>query len=270
MSGPIRQGSYVYAGASDEVERLRLRGLDAWAAPLTLRQFDRVGISSGWRCLDVGAGDGTVARELARRVGRSGRVLATDISLRFLDDLPAAIEVRRHDISADALPCEAFDLVHCRLVLIHLARPDEALSRMVDAVKPGGSLVLEDADWGLCTIGGHPEGDWATRYLHEISRLHTRAGLRYPYFGRTLPGRVAALGLQEVAGEAYSPICLEGDPILAMHRETLRQLRAPSLTLGASEEDFDHFLAVLESPSVTILGATLVGMRGRKPGPAHP
>ena len=75
---------------------------------------------------------------LSRRVGSSGHVLATDISTSFLDvlDLPN-LEVRRHDIVQDDLPEDAFDLVHARLVLTHLAERDIALRRMVKALKPG-------------------------------------------------------------------------------------------------------------------------------------
>jgi len=68
----------------------------------------KCGIASGWSCLEIGAGDGSVARWMAARVGPAGFVLATDIDPRFvLEDSganPANMEVRVHDIVTDSLP----------------------------------------------------------------------------------------------------------------------------------------------------------------------
>lgn len=262
---PPTGGSYVYGGTAYDAERGRLATIEAWADPLTFRQLEVVEVGAGWRCVDVGAGGGTVTRWLAERVGPAGSVVATDINPRFLVGLPANVEVRRHDISAEELEADTYDLVHCRLVLIHLSHPEVALRHMVKSLKPGGWLVVEDADWGLCTISGHPDGQWATEYLHRLSALHTERGLRYPYFGRTLPGLVAALPLDPLSGEASSPVCAQGDSTLEFHRMTVGQLRDPSLSLGASKKDFDRLLDVLADPSVVVLGVTLIGVRARRP-----
>jgi len=47
--------------------------------------FDKVGISKGARCLDVGCCGGHVSRELARRVGARGSVVAIDLDATVLD-----------------------------------------------------------------------------------------------------------------------------------------------------------------------------------------
>jgi SAM-dependent methyltransferase len=259
--------SYAFAGADHDAERIRLQSLEAWTDPLTIRQLEAVGTTAGWRCADVGAGAGSIARWLAARVGPSGSVVAADLDPRFLTELPDSVEVRRHDISTEDLEANAYDLVHCRAVLIHLARPEVALARMVAALKPGGWLVVEDGDWGLCTIAGHPDGPWATEYLHHVWGLHAQAGIRFPYFGRTLPGLVAELGLGSVDGEVCAPVSPDGHPTLEMHRMTVSHLRQASLAAGASEGDFDRLVGVLGSPSVVLLGVAIVGVRGRKPGP---
>ena len=46
----------------------------------------------------------------------------------------------------DEPPGETFDLVHARLVLARIADRDEALRRMVQALRPGGWLVVEEID----------------------------------------------------------------------------------------------------------------------------
>jgi tRNA A58 N-methylase Trm61 len=107
----------------DEDERGRVRYLEAWADPLTIRHLEEIDVGVGWRCAEVGAGAGSVARWLADRVGPLGSVVATDIDLRFLTDLPANVEVRRQDISKEDLEPEIDDLVHCRVLLLAFGAP---------------------------------------------------------------------------------------------------------------------------------------------------
>ena len=64
---------------------------------------------AGWRCLDVRAGSGSVATLLAHRVGPSGTVVAADIDLRFLTNLPPNVEVRRHDITTSDMESKSYD-----------------------------------------------------------------------------------------------------------------------------------------------------------------
>jgi SAM-dependent methyltransferase len=256
---------YVYGQAGDDEEAKRLGYVQAWAGPVTAAQLDAVGDMAGWRCADVGAGAGSVARDLAARVGPSGSVVATDIDCRFLVEMPENVEVRQHDISRDDLDAAAYDLVHCRLVLIHLTEPEVAMARMLAALKPGGWLVIEDADWGLCTIAGTADGAWATAFLHEVSRRHAEVELRFPYFGRHLPGLFARSGVVEIEGTAHLPVCVDGDDAMQLHRLTVRELREASVARGASEEGFDRMLAALDDRAAIVTGVALVGVRGRKP-----
>jgi len=70
----------------------------------TIRYFEEIGVSSGWRCLEVGGGGGTIAEWLCQRVGTAGHVVATDLDTRLLEAiLSPNIEVRRHDIVNDEL-----------------------------------------------------------------------------------------------------------------------------------------------------------------------
>src|ERR1700761_5912573 len=115
----------------------------------TIRHLEERGVNSNWHCLEVGGGGGSIAAWLAARVGPAGRVLVTDIAPRFLESLQIPnLEVRRHDIVNDPLPEAAFDLVHSRLVLLHLPEREKALARMIAALKPGGWLGDEEFDVG--------------------------------------------------------------------------------------------------------------------------
>ncbi|MBV9281043.1 MAG: class I SAM-dependent methyltransferase [Chloroflexi bacterium] len=104
-----------------EEERQRLVLLEEAHDPVTIRQLEAVEVGKGWRCAEVGAGAGSIARWLAERVGATGRVIALDLDTRFLDAASYTnLEVRRQDIVHDPLEEGAYDLIHARYLLMHL------------------------------------------------------------------------------------------------------------------------------------------------------
>jgi ubiquinone/menaquinone biosynthesis C-methylase UbiE len=112
--------------------RERLAILEGCQGP----RYDSTPRNSGrhdrWHCLEIGGGGGSIAEWLCRRVGPSGRVVATDINTQYLQALDLEnLEVRAHDIVSDELEQGAFDLVHARPVQFHLSQRQTALKRMV-------------------------------------------------------------------------------------------------------------------------------------------
>ena len=88
---------YVFDSTWDQEQR-RLAGIEGMFDEYTAAAFDRIGVQPGWRCLDVGAGGGSVARDLAER---GASVVASDLDIRHLETLDnPRIEVRRHDVLA--------------------------------------------------------------------------------------------------------------------------------------------------------------------------
>ena len=85
---------YVLADADHDAERARLDLLEEAHDPITRRRLSTLGVKPGSRCLEVGAGGGSIARWLGEQVTPSGAVVAVDINTRFLVDLPATVEVR--------------------------------------------------------------------------------------------------------------------------------------------------------------------------------
>jgi ubiquinone/menaquinone biosynthesis C-methylase UbiE len=113
----------------------------------SIRQLKTIGVSEGWRCLDVGAGQGSIAVWLSLRVGATGTVVATDIDTHLLEALPYHnLSVMRHDVATEPLPTDTFDLVHTRLVLMHVRDRNRALDTLVASLKPGGWFVGEEFD----------------------------------------------------------------------------------------------------------------------------
>jgi SAM-dependent methyltransferase len=102
--------------------------------------------------LEVGAGLGVTACWLSEQVGAQGRVIATDIDTRFLEPMRAGhhidnLEVWTHDICRDPLPECAFDLIHARWLFYHLPEPEAVIARLLRALRPGGTILVEDVDF---------------------------------------------------------------------------------------------------------------------------
>lgn len=108
---PRRLGETGYAPPNAwEQARRRLALLEACHDPASIRRAEALGVGGGWHCLDAGAGGGSFARWLARRVGDTGSVVAVDLDVRLLEHATTpGLEVRRLDLVADELPRDAFD-----------------------------------------------------------------------------------------------------------------------------------------------------------------
>jgi SAM-dependent methyltransferase len=257
---------YVLADADHNAERARLDLLEAAHDPTTQRRLAALGIAPGWRCLEVGAGGGSIVRWLADQVGASGSVVAADINTRFLVDLPPNVEVRDHDLRTMDFEPDSFDLVHCRSVLMHLPDKPGALRRLVAALRPGGWLCAEEGDWGSMTLAGHPDAAWADQLR---DRALEAAGGRTPLdvrFGRRLPGLVAEAGCTALGGDAAAAVATEGSPVLIRHRMDMALAAAGAVAFGvATQDEIDRFLAIVADPGIVLLGGTSVGVWGRKP-----
>jgi len=78
---------YFASSEKDEIELDRLRLLEGIFDPSTIHHLEIIYVSEGWNCLEVGGGAGSVAEWLSTRVGPTGKVVATDIDLRFLSQV---------------------------------------------------------------------------------------------------------------------------------------------------------------------------------------
>jgi SAM-dependent methyltransferase len=254
---------------------IRFAALGELFDPVTFRHVDRLGITEGMRCWEVGAGGRTVPDGLARRVGPSGTVVATDIDTSWTEQSPAAsasatsgvIEVLRHDVAADPPPPGEFDLVHARLVLVHVPDRAQALRHMVQALRPGGILLLEDADPGLqpllCPDEHGPEQRLANRLRNGFRELMAARGADLRY-GRTLPRLLREAGLEDVRADAYFPIT---DPACtALEAATVRQIRPLLVTAGlATDAEIDRHLANVATGRLDLATSPMVSAWGRRP-----
>lgn len=111
-------------------------------------------LKPGMSVADVGAGEGYYTVRLAPRVGKKGRVLAEDILPEVRDKLSDRVQrenlenvaVKLGSPENPMLPPESFD----RIFLVHMYHevqsPYAFLWHLRDGVKPGGLVVVVDAD----------------------------------------------------------------------------------------------------------------------------
>jgi SAM-dependent methyltransferase len=228
---------YVYDQGFAE-ERTRLAGMESLWDPGTQALLDELGIGTSeksWRCLEVGAGGGSMLRWMT---SRGATVVAIDIDIRFIEALASdTIDVRRLDIRTDELPEGEFDLVHSRLVLEHLSERRQIIDRLAAALRPGGWMVIEDYDW--TAFGFEGTDAQLDRVTEAILGFMQRAGFE-PHYGRRVVADMAAAGLTDVRGEGRARVIDSSAPGFDFFRLSFESLRGAVVEAGLiSREDAD-------------------------------
>jgi ubiquinone/menaquinone biosynthesis C-methylase UbiE len=101
---------------------------------------------------DIGAGDGRFTFAAVEHVGAAGKVYATEIDAKKLDELRAEVARRKlqnvavvESKEADTnLPTACCDAIFLRRVYHHLTRPAEFDANLARSLKPGGRLAIID------------------------------------------------------------------------------------------------------------------------------
>jgi SAM-dependent methyltransferase len=259
----MNDSAYLLDNRASEAGR-RFEALSAIFDEWTYRHLDLVGLRAGWRCWEVGAGGPSTPEWLAARVGCTGRVLATDIDVSWLEGAEE-FTVLRHDVAASPAPSCGFDLVHARLVLTHVAQRALALRRMAGALLPGGWLVVEDFDVSAqplaCPDAADDEEERANRIRAGFIELIAARSVDLS-LGRSLRHRLRSLGLTEVHAEAYAPLALPATRALEL--ANVMQVRDGLVALGLGD-DIEPHLAAVSAGRVDIATPPLVTAWGRKP-----
>jgi SAM-dependent methyltransferase len=253
---------YAYDQAWEQ-ERARLAGVEAMWEPGSRALISSIGIGPGAHCLEVGAGGGALVEWLAEQVGPDGRVLATDLDPRFVEPLAGSnVEVRRHDITTGAPEADAFDLVHARLVVEHLADPRRAVANMAEALRPGGWLVVEDYDW--TGFGGDPPDPLIERIATGVTGFMARGGFN-PLYGRRVVSDVAAAGLEDVRGEGRQLVVDDAHPGFAFFQLSFEALKGAAIAAGTIDAgDAEAFAERLAERGLRVITPVVVAGIGRR------
>lgn len=212
--GPMtRDDGYLLDNALVEAG-VRFGALNALFDPTTFRHIEALGIASGWRCWEVGAGGSSVVSSLAER----------------------------------------------------------ALRAMAGALRPGGWLLVEDADPAsqplICLDEYGPEQVLANRLRAAFRSLLAARGADLAY-GRKLPRLLRGAGLADVTADAYFPVTSAACDVL--EAATGRQVRGRLVEAGlATDEEIDRHLASVESGRLDLTTSPMISAWGRRPARRAP
>jgi trans-aconitate methyltransferase len=243
-----------------ELQRLQLqeRILDGFSTHV----LDQLGVKPGMRCLDVGAGAGSIVRWLAERVG-ARNVTAVDLNIAPLrGQVPANVSVLELDITRQAPADASYDLVHARLLLEHLPQREDVLSRLATLVRPGGVLVIEDVliNPQVCA---HLVMRRAMTALAEMCRQMLGTDLLW---AAQLPLLLEGVGLVDVDAAGYSAVMRRGSALAQLYRATLRMLLEAGATSDAiTPQELAEADALFGDEDLVDYSSMLVAAWGRRP-----
>ncbi len=245
-------------------EQQRLALMSELLDPVECAHIDRLGACPGWRCLELGCGNGSIAQALAERVAPTGHVVASDIDLSCIRDLESPyLEIRQIDILQGAIEEGSYDFVVARALLHHLPSARKALERMVTALKPGGLLLSIEPDMLPCTVA---EPDSMHTFWKGWLTWSVGAGIDY-FIGRKIPAWLDSLGLTAVAGEGHTAQFNGGSHWATYWTRTMREL-APSLLRSTyiTENMVNEFHTHYQDPHYWTSVMTFTANWGRKRG----
>lgn len=234
---------------------------------ITMARLRALGAGPGWRCLDVGAGTGTVSGRLLGEAGVTS-VLAVDRDVRFLAERSVpGLEVLEADIAAPGFATGLrgpFHLVHARFVLMHLPDRERLIAALAGLVAPGGVLVLSDA---VDLTSDRAPGTPYTAAMRAMWQgLGATIGTDVSWVP-SYPQLLRGAGLGSVAAEIHVPPLLPGSALSRFWAETWERSREAMIATGLVDDaGVDAAVRYLESEECAALSAGMLTAWGRKPG----
>ena len=264
---------YVFDDTREQAELIRLRAIEAVFDPPTKIRLESTGLSNGWRCLEIGPGVGSVMLWLGEKVGPDGRVTAVEINPRFLDvrDSPN-IDVLKTDIREANFERNRFDLIHGRYVLLHIPNYQSLLGKLLETLKPGGWLVLEEPDFSAARPVHGPKN--SCRSVKKVNRaiyqMYRRLGMDHAA-GLKLPAALRALGVENLRVDNDAPLARGGSGVALMMRMSAEQLRDKYIaTNEVIAEDVDAYCEFAENPDTWAIYYSTVAVTAQSSNKAAP
>ncbi len=148
-----KESDYVGKHSEEEVMRLEIQA--AVLSEIIDQEIDAMNIKSGMAILDAGCGTGAITRKFAQIV-KPTKVTAVDFDPVFLERARAiAVDEGIENISFDSGDIDnlgykdgMFDLVYCRLVLMHVRDPVKTVEELKRVTRKGGKVAVSDQDDG--------------------------------------------------------------------------------------------------------------------------
>ena len=256
---------YIFTDAGFDSELKRLQLLEKVSDPTSQRQMLATGLTTGWKCLEVGAGAGSMMRWLSEKVGTSGKVTAIDVDTRFVENTSLSnVEVIKADINRVTLT--DFDLIHARNVLVHLKDYADTLTKLLSILKPGGWLILEEPDFSAIRFisGTEKESQAVNKVNQAICQMFTNQGKDYA-LGIHLPALLQQLNLQQLQVNNDVPISSGGSDLATLMKLSALQLAEKYKATGiATDRDIQIYCQFAENPNCWGIFLATVGVSGQK------
>jgi SAM-dependent methyltransferase len=241
VAEPAQDPNAVYALGSSQAETDRLRVQADELAPDSTALLDHAGLSAGQRALDLGCGPRGVLDLMTERVGPGGAVVGVDAdpkhsaaATQFVTDRHLTnVEVVTADARATGLPTGAFDVVHCRTLLITIPEPATVVAEMVRLVRPGGWVVaLEpDTEYSMC----YPPNQAFDRIGELFAVAFSRNGADRA-LGRKVPELFRRAGLNEVGVDVRPQMFAPGHTRRTIRLDLVRSLQAQIIDMGLADQ----------------------------------
>lgn len=249
------------------LDRAQMRYLEAVLDGPTTDLLSATGPRPGWRCLELGAGGGSIASWMAQRVIPEGEVVAVDLDTDELVGLPG-VTALRHDITRGVPVVGPFDLIHARHLLLLVPERREILRQLVAHLAPGGWLVI--GDFGARLPRTIPtdgtNGDTTFDRLMRIARGATgqAEGLSLEW-AHDVADHMGDHGLVDVYTREHSRV-VKGNDTAAWYLHNLAtQIEPLLLRSGMGPEELQRCEELLLDPRFFAWFHQFVGTRGRKP-----
>jgi SAM-dependent methyltransferase len=161
--------------------------------------------------------------------------------------------VFEQDIAAAVLAPASFDAIHARLLFMHLRQREQILTKLVDALKPGGKLII--SDWATDHLEDmFVDGSDAVRqvfgiFQNTLIQVLDGNGMDSTW-ARRVPAVMRASGLKVHSGQTFNRVLHGGEPGMLLHASNSRQKQAELLAAGMTEDQLDLLREAMNDPTV--------------------
>lgn len=218
--------------------------------------------------LEAGPGAGGVLKWMLKVVGKTGKVVAVDLDTRFIDRIQhSSLKAIKGDMTQIDLGEGQFDIIHERYVLMHMPGFLDVLRKMTEALKPGGWILLEDAEFSAARMEtqDHEMAKSFEDLREAIKRLFAKKGNDYS-FGGKLRGVLSQLGFGNIQEEVYAPLENGGGGTAEVMRHSTLQLWNQYLQTGAvTEVGLQTYVNIAGDPDQKAVFYSTVSVWGQKP-----
>ncbi len=204
--------NYIFEKQSEAREFRRLQLLEVANDPTTISMLKETEIQVGWKCLELGAGAGSILRWLGERVGPSGLAIGVDKNTSFLQDFTSAPFQICKGTFLEVDLAQAFDLIHGRYILIHNKSDEEILRKMFSLLKPGGWALFEEPDFTSATLMDQGNQNSQARVNRAMCQMFVNGGLD-PAYALGLPWKLEQTGFRVERAQSTMHLCPGKSPM---------------------------------------------------------